>query len=560
MSNNKEKTKIEAKNLIEKTENNTSSQIPGVNNQNSLHEENIDDKNNYFLRTIKNTSFFVVISLITKILNLVINIFVIRKITKKTFGIAKIYFESSFLMLQYFPLETMRKTTQKYCCGEKDNVENIRFEQCSRITWLLNIIFIFLTIPIWYIYVTYGENLSDVKFQMFLHLFCANLELFVEPILLYCNIKFYNNYKLAVITLSNYVKVFTTFILVIFFNLELWAFTIARILSSLIYVIYLVYISYRQLNLKTNSIFPFFFSLKDCDNLYEENSKEKKIKNKVDYFMNWLNLFNPILKEIFLSFVYINILKMILTYTEKIFLSFFIKFHESEKSEYSFVIDNFAILIRFFLEPLESNFFNLINKIKVPIEDKQNDNTPINNKNDNNIDESENDFLNKKKISEYTKNKKSTINKMMNILNLFLRFLLIFGILLVGYIYTIGKEVFMLVFGSSWATETAIVLLKNYSIYIFIISLNGILEAFGNAISNKRQMNLFNKMMVFNSIFLITFSILMNGYSVLGLIYANGLAMLLRIIGNIYIIFSESFINEQIEYEKNKLDDSSNKL
>lgn len=484
----------------------------------SSENENLNKKKeekNYFLTTIKNTSVFVGISLLTKVLNLLINIFVIRKISKQTFGIAKIYFETAYLMLQYFPFETLRKTSQKYCCTsdkEKENIEDERLKECTKLSWLINILIVFITIPYWYIYVNFGENLYEHRFQMGLHLLCANIELFVEPITLYCNVKFFNNEKLLMITVGNYVRVFSTFILVIFFDLELWAFTFARIFSSLVYVILALHIGYNKLKLDNSIIFPFF--------LKEKNKNE-----------NIFNFFNPILKEIFMSFVFINILKMILTYTEKIFLGFFIHFHETEKSEYSFVIDNFAILIRFFLEPLESNFFNFINKIKF-----QND------------EKSDFDANKKEEISKEIKmNKQKTVKKLLNILNLFLKFLLIFGCLLVGYIHSIGKEVFMLVFGKSWVTETSVILVKRYSIYIFIISINGIIEAFGNATSTGRQMKIFNKMMIFNSIFLITFSFLFKGFSVLGLIYANGLAMILRIIGNIYIIFKEK---DEIKIEK----------
>lgn len=523
------------------------------------------EKKNYFLTTIKNTSNFVLISLITKVLNLAINIFVIRKVTKQTFGIAKIYFESAYLMLQYFPLETMRKTTQKYCCSvENEELENTRFAQCSRIMWLLNFIFMLITIPVWYLYVSYGENLSDVGLQMFLHLLSSNIELYVEPIMLYCNIKFLNNYRLVLNTLGNYTRVLSTFVFVIFFDMELWGFTLARLLSSSVYVLYAVYINHRELKINLNTVFPFLSAfgfgdekencgVKSESELLEykshKNGKKSGDKNFwkkfLDYFLisNYANLFNPLLKEIFMSFVYINILKMILTYTEKIFLSFFIKFHESEKSEYSFVTDNFAILIRFFLEPLETNFFNLINKIKAPAEEESKIESNRKTKKEKNENEEfsspeETEALYARKIDEHEKKKKRTVKKIMNILNLFLRFLLIFGFLLVGYIYTIGKEVFSLVFGSAWVTDSAIVILRNYAIYIFIISINGVIEAFCNAIANARQMKLFNKMMILNSVCLISFSIMLNGYSVLGLVYANGLAMLFRILGNIYIIFS----------------------
>ena len=37
---------------------------------------------------------------------------------------------------------------------------------------------------------------------------------------------------------------------------------------------------------------------------------------------------------------------------------------ESEKGEYSFVIDNFAIIIRYLLEPLEENCYILFTSLK----------------------------------------------------------------------------------------------------------------------------------------------------------------------------------------------------
>ncbi len=546
---------------------NASEKIKTESTENSINKNNIDsctkdtynnsknNKKNYFLTTIKNTSFFVLISLLTKVLNLSINLFVVRKVTKNTYGIVKIYFESAYLMLQYFPLETMRKTTQKYACSsDNDKIENERFEQCSKLMWMLNFIFTLITIPVWYIYVTYGENLSDLKTQMLLHLVSSNLELYIEPICLYCNIKFLNNYKIALVTIGNYTRVFATLFLVVFLNMDLWGFTIARLLSSLMYVSYALYINYKDLKLNYNTIFPFI-------SIFSNNKEKEKINNlKNANKSNLLDgLFNPLLKDIFMSFVYINIIKMILTYTEKIFLSFFIKFGEAEKSEYTFVTDNFAILIRFFLEPLETNFFNLTNKIKTPVyEEEKHENIDIMEE-----EEDKKEILYKNKLIEFFIKKKKTVKNMINILNLFIRFLLIFGFLLVGYIFVIGKEVFMLVFGSSWATDSSIKILRNYSLYIFIISINGIIEAFCNSISNARQMIQFNKMMILNSIILISLSIFLNEFSVLGLIYANGVAMILRIIGNIYIIFTsenkpivkavslkERYLTEKKEIEK----------
>ena len=71
-----------------------------------------------------------------------------------------------------------------------------------------------------------------------------------------------------------------------------------------------------------------------------------------------------------------------------------------------------------------------------------------------------------------------------------------------------------------------------------IISINGIIESFANATNNAKQMSRSNVLMIINSVLLSVFSIIFSQYDICGLIIGNALSMIIRINGNLYIIFS----------------------
>jgi hypothetical protein len=91
------------------------------------------------------------------------------------------------------------------------------------------------------------------------------------------------------------------------------------------------------------------------------------------------------LKDILFQFIKLTILNMILSNCENIILSFVLKKTNEEKSEYSFIIDNFAIIVRMILKPVENTFFNLINKLKNNDKMNEKEKETKNNKNDDEI-------------------------------------------------------------------------------------------------------------------------------------------------------------------------------
>ena len=85
------------------------------NDENAKILQNPEDINTILTKTAKNVSNFFALSIITKVVNLFCNIVLVRHITKEAYGIAKIYFEFAFLLMVFFPRETIRKTAQKFC-------------------------------------------------------------------------------------------------------------------------------------------------------------------------------------------------------------------------------------------------------------------------------------------------------------------------------------------------------------------------------------------------------------------------------------------------------------
>ena len=231
------------------------------------------------------------------------------------------------------------------------------------------------------------------------------------------------------------------------------------------------------------------------------------------------------LKSIFYQFVGLSLLNMILSNVENVILSFFLKNSNEEKSEYSFIVENFNIVTRLILRPMEDTFYNLINKLK--------------------------NFENEENNNKKNKNQISTNNDLiLNVLKLFIKFFSFFGILLISYYFLCGNDLIELVYSKKWATDITQKIGCSYAIYISIISINGIVECFANATNDATQMNLSYILLTTNSIFLVILNILISNWDICGLILANAISMVFRINGNLFIIFC----GKKNDKEKNNID------
>ena len=403
---------------------------------------------------------------------------------------------------------------------------------------------------------TDSERLHQNFIQLIVYILCGLLELVIEPVVMHMNLHMEN--KFLPITISSITRVITNTIFVAFFKMDLWGFTLSRIIGSSVYISYIFSLGYFKYKLNFYNFIP-----KDFGNL---------IVGKTT--INGINLLY--LREILFQFIKLNLLNLVLSRCQNVVLSFVIKSSDDEKSDYSFISQNYGLITRFLLEPIIDAFYNLVNKIKY-IEKKNdeikfikeekdkekakvNDNNIINNENNIDVekdkevkeDEKEqnpikikesddldaNNNMTKIEISK-TKEKKKEINYeiAIRLLQLFLKIFTFTGLLIIPYYLLIGTEVMGLIYGQKWKTNTIDKIGDCYSYYVIFVAVSDLIKNFGNATNDTHQMNLSYISLIINAVILSSFMYVLSKWDICGLIITNHLSSIFLINCNLYIVF-----------------------
>ena len=458
-------------------------------------EKNIENIDSIFNKTLQNTSSVLILSLISKILNIFCNVILVRHISKEAYGTAKIYLEFIFSLICSFPIDTIRKTSQKFCPDKNSKKEIKKY-------YIVCQLYILLLIPMaiygfllffGFIFFDSSGTMQQNYIHLIIYIISGMMEILAEPVILYMNLHMEN--ILIGKTIGNFVRIFSNVIFVVYFKFNLGSFTCARFCGSFCYLSYFLFLGKFRYKLNFGAYIPKNINI---------------FLSKKEHFIDDIDI-TP-LKSIFYQFVGLSLLNMILSNVENVILSFVLKKSNEEKSEYSFIVENFNIVTRLILRPMEDTFYNLINKLK--------------------------NFENEENNKEKNKNQISTNDDIiLNVLKLFIKFFSFFGILLISYYFLCGNDLIELVYSKKWATNITQKIGCSYAIYIAIISINGIIEGFANATNDATQMSLSYILLTLNSIFLVILNILISNWDICGLILANAISMVFRINGNLYIIF-----------------------
>ena len=309
-------------------------------------EEVNEDINLFFQKTLKNTVSAFFLSLISTIVNFTCNIPLLRKVSKESYGVVKVYFELAFTLVNFIPRETMRRTSQKFCADKDPKKENEKFTTLSQINYIFVLLSAILSVPIFFSFVllTDSQKLHENLIHLIIYIVCAFLELIIEPVIMYMNLHVEN--KFLPITISSLSRVISNTIFIAFFDMDLWSFTLSRIIGSSVYIIFIFCLGYFKYKLNFGSFIP-----KEIKSfIFEQKAK------------NGTNLLY--LREILYQFIKLNFINLILSRCQNLILSFVIKSSEEEKSDYSFVSQNYSLISRFLFEPIIDAFYNLVNKIK----------------------------------------------------------------------------------------------------------------------------------------------------------------------------------------------------
>ena len=511
----KEKSNINKIDIIEPKED---SRHEEENNQEKDNEIKTLKVNELLLKTIKNTSSVFVLSSTTTVINFLCNIPLLRSVSKESFGTVKVYFELAFSLINYIPRETIRRTSQKFCPDKDPLKEKEKYFLTSQLNMIIMIIFAFIGVIIFFCFVFFSHNiqLHENLIQLIIYLLCGLLELLCEPVILYMNLKVEN--KFIPITVSSLTRIVTNTIFAVFFKLDLWSFTLSRIIGSIVFLSEILYLGYFKYKINFKEFIP-----KDIGLLLRG-----KIKNDINL---------EYLRAVLFQFIRLNLLNLIIQNCEGLILSFVVRCSEEEKSDYSFVAQNFALLLKFFYEPVTDGFYILINKLKYMEKKTENKNIEIDNSNNNIIEFKTEEKSNQEVNKEISNIKEPNIYLTLKVLQLFMKIFLSTGIVLIAYYNLFGIEIMELIYGKKWANHNIDKIGDSYAYFVVIVSIFDIVESFANAINNSRQMDLSYISLIINSFLIILFMYLFSIWDICGIVMANELSNLIIINCHLFIVF-----------------------
>ena len=530
-------------------------------------KENIqkEDINYYFQKTLKNTLSAFFLSLIYTIINFVSTIPLLRMVSKDSYGIVKVYFELAFNLINFIPRETIRRSSQKFCPDKDPEKEKEKYITVSQINYIFLCLVSMLSFLVFisFMIFTDSKRLHENYIQLMVYIICGLVELIIEPVIMYMNLHMEN--KFLPITISSISRVVSNTIFVSVFGMDLWGFTLSRILGTTVYISYIFCLGLFKYRLNFSEFIPWD---------YKSLIYGASLSNSIDILY---------LREIFYQFIKLNFLNFILSRFQNVVLSFVIRSSDEEKSDYSFIYNNYNLITRFLFEPIIDAFYNLVNKIKhiekKPESDKYLNKDNETNKNINereetkievkkeeiesetNENQTKEDSIEKEEKQDIRKNeekekdkkideKKKEINYELSIklLQLFLKIFSILGILVIPYYILIGLEIMGLIYGKKWETNSIDKIGDCYSYYIIILAISDLIKNFGNATNDTRQMNLSYLSLIINAAFLSIFMYILSKWDICGLIISNFLSCIFLINSNYFIVFCGKLKNSNLKF------------
>ena len=507
----------------------------------------------FFKKTVQNTISAFILSLIIIIINFICNIPLLRLVSKESYGVAKVYFELAFILINYIPRETLRRAAQKFCPDKDSQREKEKFLILSQISYIYFALSTIFGIVLFFCFMIFTDSpkLHENYIQLIVYMSCGLVEMFIEPVILYMNLTMEN--KFLPKTASSLTRVITNTIFTTFFNMDLWAFTLSRVCGSCVYISYNLFLGLFKYKLNFNNFIP-------------RNFKSIIFDKKTNSGINLIYL-----REILHQFAKLNLLNLVLSKCQDLVLSFLLKSSDEEKSDYSLIKQNYSNVTKFLVEPIVDAFYNLVNRIKY-IENKRGsgeyyEKNKINNDEENDDDKEK--FIGRNKMEELVENNNTNIEisgseeiknysiKEINydlsikLLRYFIKIFFLTGILIIPYYILIGTELMGLIFGSRWQTNAIDKIGDCYSYFVVFIGLSDLVKNFGNAVNDEHQMNLSYLSLISNALFLSIFMFILSKWDICGLIISNVLSGVFLINFDLYIIFCGKTKNVNIKNAKN---------
>ena len=200
-----------------------------------------EDINLYFQKTLKNTLSAFFLSLIYTVINFTCNIPLLRTVSKDSYGIVKVHFELAFTLINFLPRETVRRASQKFCPDKDPEKEREKHMTISQMNYIFFFLVSIASIFIFFSFMLFTDSvrLHENYIQLLIYIICGVLELIIEPVVMYMNLHMEN--KFLPITISSITRVVTNTVFVAFFGMDLWGFTLSRMIGTTVYISYILF-------------------------------------------------------------------------------------------------------------------------------------------------------------------------------------------------------------------------------------------------------------------------------------------------------------------------------
>ncbi|KAM9969759.1 hypothetical protein ACTFIR_001595 [Dictyostelium discoideum] len=447
--------------------------------------------------------YLIGLQIISRLFTFIINTLVIVGVDDSIFGVSAIQYQLLSSIILFLSREAIRRACTRVNITDKLNNDN-NLKSVINLSWLVLPIGIGLSMIFenFFLYTSTKETLEILNYHYGLRLFTISsiLELLSEPMYILAQNLLLFKIRTTVEGFALFFKTFSTYYFIVILNMGLIGFGYAQILYSLTLVIgYFGYFLINIINNKNKKEFSNCF--KSIDQLFP------KFSTRIDRNLIKLSLL----------YTWQSIYKLLLQEGEK----FVLFFSETNQGQAIFaIVSNLgSLIVRFLFLPIEETCFLMFPKLFPTINNNNNNNNKKNQENNNNND----DFKNG-----------------ANVLIVIMKFLILVSLVFTCFGPGFSHLLLNLLYNNKFRDTNAGVLLGFYCIYVGFLAINGVSESFVHSVAKEDQLKTVNwVLIIIGFIYLLFTLIFCKLFQNIGIILANCLNMLLRIIYSIY--FMKSF-------------------
>jgi oligosaccharide translocation protein RFT1 len=454
-------------------------------------------------RTILN----LICKLLFRFLHFFLNSLIIHHIDPNIIGIANVRLQLLYTTILFLSREAFRRTVPK--------LTHLRsIHHYINLTWLIipaGLVIIIVSLPLTlFIQTNHAENYPFYYHACVFYALAAFIELLSEPLYLLASAKL--NYHINI-----YIEMFASMIgfsiqaILIYYNRQ--------------YALYYYGFGYIIYSLLITLSYYFYFFICNKEKRYRlfaiKSFKDLIIKPTTPYVDHRL------LNET-ITFFRQGIWMKLLTEGERYIMSLFNLVSYKDQGIFDIINNLGSLLPRLIFSTLEESAYAYFQQ------------TLARTKTTNDEQSSAGIFFPYEKNKSYSIDleRRTIVLNALKFYNYLLRFVLVLSFLVIAFGIPYSRFILNLYGGSNLIDGPGVLLLQLYCIYILFLAVNGITEAFSQAtMSIKELENYKNLISIFACIYLGIFYILIKFIGIYGIILANCLNMLLRIITNIFYIY-----------------------